>query len=127
MRIAIGQLWQESNTFNPVPTTRQDFEDFGVLRGRDLVVQMADTNELGGFIQSLRDWRERPEIIGLVRLPAWPGHPEIIGLARLGAWPGGMATAETLAWLREVLLGGVSADDLCASVAAGQADAFLSN
>jgi microcystin degradation protein MlrC len=90
MRIAIGQLWQESNTFNPVPTTRQDFEDFGVLRGRDLVEQMADTNELGGFIQSLA---------------AWPGHPEIIGLARLGAWPGGMATAETLAWLREVLLG----------------------
>jgi transcriptional regulator with XRE-family HTH domain len=29
--------------------------------------------------------------------------------------------------LREVLLGGVSADDRCASVAAGQADAFLSN
>jgi microcystin degradation protein MlrC len=90
MRIAIGQLWQESNTFNPVPTTRQDFEDFGVLRGRDLVVQMADTNELGGFVQSLAAWQKRPEIVGL---------------ARLGAWPGGMATAETLAWLREVLLG----------------------
>ena len=33
MRIAIGQLWQETNTFNPWPTTRQDFEQFGVLRG----------------------------------------------------------------------------------------------
>ena len=32
MRIAIGQLWQETNTFNPLPTTRQDFENFGVVR-----------------------------------------------------------------------------------------------
>ncbi|MES1213104.1 MAG: M81 family metallopeptidase, partial [Singulisphaera sp.] len=27
MRIAIGQLWQETNTFNPLPTTRRDFEE----------------------------------------------------------------------------------------------------
>src|SRR5712691_10368836 len=85
MRIAIGQLWQETNTFNPWPTTRQEFEQFGVLRGADLIERMADTNELGGFIQSLRSWPERPEIAGLVRLPAWPG---------------GAATFETFTWLR---------------------------
>jgi microcystin degradation protein MlrC len=89
MRIAIGQHWQETNTFNPLPTTRQDFEDFGVLRGPELVERMADTNELGGFIQSLRRWPEQPEIVGLVRLPAWPG---------------GTATAETLLWLRDELI-----------------------
>ena len=50
---------------------------------------MAETNELGGFIQTLRTWPERPEIVGLVRLPAWPG---------------GTATAETFAWLREELV-----------------------
>src|SRR5438132_3142005 len=88
MRIAIAQLWQESNTFNPLTTTRADFEQFGVLRGRELVEQMADTNELGGFIQSLRSWPERPDIVGLVRLPAWPG---------------GMATPETFVWLRQEL------------------------
>jgi microcystin degradation protein MlrC len=93
MRIAIGQLWQETNTFNPWQTTRQDFEDFGVLRGAALVEQMADTNELGGFIQSLRGWPERPEIVGLVRLPAWPG---------------GMLTAETFAWLRDELVDALS-------------------
>ena len=54
MRIGIGQLWQETNTFNPLPTTREDFEQFGVLRGAEIVERMADTNELGGFIQSLR-------------------------------------------------------------------------
>jgi microcystin degradation protein MlrC len=90
MRIAVGQLWQESNTFNPLPTTRQDFEAFGVLRGAEVVERMADTNELGGFIQSLR---------------CWPGPPEVVGLARLPAWPSGPATADTFAWLRDELVG----------------------
>jgi microcystin degradation protein MlrC len=90
MRIAIGQLWQETNTFNPLPTTRADFEAFGVLRGAELLERMADTNELGGFIQSLGMWPELPETVGLARLPAWPG---------------GMATTETAAWLREEMIG----------------------
>ncbi len=84
MRIAIGQLWQETNTFNPLPTTRADFEAFGVLRGPELLERLADTNEPGGFLQSLRGWPERPEVVGLVRLPAWPSGP---------------ATAETLDWI----------------------------
>jgi microcystin degradation protein MlrC len=88
MRVAIAQLWQESNTFNSLPTTRADFDALGVLRGRELVEQMADTNELGGFIQSLRSWPEQPEIVGLVRLAAWPG---------------GTATHETFVWLRQEL------------------------
>jgi microcystin degradation protein MlrC len=92
MRIAIGQLWQESNTFNPLSTTRADFEHFGVLRGSQLVERMADTNELGGFIQSLRGWEEQPEIVGLVRLPAWPG---------------GTATAETYDWILHEFLDGL--------------------
>src|SRR5437867_291946 len=89
MRIAIGQLWQETNTFNPLATTRRDFEDFGVLRGQEMIARMADTNELGGFIQSLRQWPERPEILGLARLPAWPS---------------GTATHGTFTWLRDVLV-----------------------
>jgi microcystin degradation protein MlrC len=86
MRIAVGQLWQESNTFNPITTTRADFEHFGIVRGPQLVERMADTNELGGFIQSLRCWPEAPEIVGLVRLPAWPSGP---------------ATPDTSAWIRQ--------------------------
>ena len=84
MRIGIGQLWQETNTFNPLPTTRRDFEEFGVLRGAELIERLADTNEPGGFIQTLRTWPEEPEIVGLVRLPAWPS---------------GSATTETFDWL----------------------------
>jgi microcystin degradation protein MlrC len=89
MRVAVGQLWQETNTFNPLPTTRADFEAFGVLRGPEVVERMADTNELGGFIQSLR---------------AWPRPVEIVGLARLPAWPAGRATHDTFRWLRDELV-----------------------
>src|SRR5262249_21742105 len=71
-------------TLNPRPTTRADFETTGVLRGAELVEKMAETNELGGFIRSLRAWPERPEIVGLVRLPVWPA---------------GTVTRATFAWL----------------------------
>lgn len=89
MRIGIGQLSQESNTFNPLPTTREDFEPFGAFRGPELVERMADTNELGGFIQALR---------------AWPESPEVVGLVRLWAWPSGPATRATFDWLRAEVL-----------------------
>lgn len=102
MRIAIGQLWQETNTLNPLPTTRADFEELGVCRGNDLVKQMADVNELGGFIQSMRTWPESPEIVGLVRLPAWPS---------------GTVSSECFEWLRSEFFAAVNA--------AGKVDAFL--
>src|SRR5882724_7601093 len=75
MRIAIGQLWQESNTLNPLPTTLADFEAFGIYEGAAIIERFADTNELGGFIQSLRAWPEPPEIVPLVRFAAWPSGP----------------------------------------------------
>ncbi|MFO0871809.1 MAG: M81 family metallopeptidase [Pirellulales bacterium] len=84
MRIALGQLWQETNTLSPLATERADFEQFGVLRGDDVVTQLAHTNEVGGFIQSLRRWPVPPELVGLVRLPAWPS---------------GLATSATFDWL----------------------------
>lgn len=75
MRIGIGQLWQESNTLNPLPTTRADFEAFGFFEGDTIVERFGETNELGGFIQSLRTWPEQPEIVGLKRYAAWPSGP----------------------------------------------------
>src|SRR5262245_8859631 len=82
MRIAIGQLWQETNTFNPLPTTRADFEPLGIYFGDELIAKMADVNEPGGFIQSVR---------------TWPAPPQLVGLARFAAWPSGPATREAIA------------------------------
>jgi microcystin degradation protein MlrC len=75
MRIAIGQLWQETNTLNPLPTTLADFEAFGICEGAEVLERFSETNELGGFIQSLRAWPEQPEIVGLTRFAAWPSGP----------------------------------------------------
>src|SRR6516162_5008811 len=75
MRIAIGQLWQESNTLNPIPTTLADFEAFRIYEGAQILDCFAETNELGGFIQSLRAWPALPEIVPLIRFAAWPGGP----------------------------------------------------
>lgn len=98
MRIAIGQISQESNTFSPLRTTRADFEQFGVIHGDDLIEQMAHTSELGGFIQSLR---------------AWPQRQEIVGLCRFMAWPGGIATADTFDWIISTFCAAVRASLPC--------------
>lgn len=102
MRIALGQLWQETNTFNPLPTTRADFEAFGVLRGETMLREMRETNELGGMIQALQ---------------SWPQPPELVGLARLPAWPSGLLTAEAFDWIKQELIDSLQA--------AGKVDAVL--
>ena len=94
MRIALGQIWQETNTLNPIRTTREDFEAFGVSRGEEMLRTMTTTNELGGFIQSLRKWPEKPELVGLVRLPAWPA---------------GRATTETFEWIQDEVISSLKA------------------
>jgi microcystin degradation protein MlrC len=102
MRIALGQLWQETNTFNPLRTTRAGFESFGVLRGEEMLRLMSHTNELGGMLQSLQ---------------AWPQPPELVGLARLPAWPAGLLTPETFDWIKDELLSSLGR--------AGKVDAVL--
>lgn len=75
MRIGIAQLWQETNTLNPQPTTRADFEQSGILRGAAVIRELADVNEPGGFLTGLTRWQRATEPVGIVRLPAWPGGP----------------------------------------------------
>ena len=54
MRIAVGQLSQETNTFNPWPTTRQDFEDFGIFRGAEPLRNVPrSVSEIGHTILSI--------------------------------------------------------------------------
>lgn len=92
MRIALGQISQESNTFSPLRTTRADFDQFGVIGGDELLERMAHTSELGGFIQSLQTWPERPQLLGLCRFMAWPG---------------GIATSDTFDWIMSTLAAAV--------------------
>ncbi len=72
MRIAIGQLWQETNTFNRNPTRLEDFENWGVAYGEDIVARYGETGEIGGFLGGLREWAADAEVVGLARFACWP-------------------------------------------------------
>ena len=86
MRIAIGQLWQETNTFNPLPTTRADFETFGVLRGSALKEQMADSNELAKIF--VEDFEAKHKY-----KPYWPAH---IAYNQMMIWAIAVERAKTM-------------------------------
>jgi microcystin degradation protein MlrC len=52
MRIYIASLWQETNTFSPLPTELDLFESGYRLRGREIIDRLAGTNtEIGGFLE----------------------------------------------------------------------------
>jgi len=71
MRIAIGMLWQETNAFNPLPTTLENFETMGIFYGDQVIEKFADVGELGGFIQAARSEKD-VELIPTMRAMAWP-------------------------------------------------------
>lgn len=72
MRIAVGQLWQETNTFNRNPTTLEGFENWGIAVGDDVVAQYGRTGELGGFLDACRTWDDTIQFPGLARFACWP-------------------------------------------------------
>lgn len=73
MPIAIGQLWQETNTFNRNPTTLADYQNWGIATGTDVLQKFGETGELAGFISGISEWKTQPELIGLARFVCWPG------------------------------------------------------
>ena len=64
MRVAVGGLMQETNSFSPVPTTLADFEAEYLLRGDEIREYFAGTNtEIAGFLtacESLADLHLTP-------------------------------------------------------------------
>ncbi|MFH1905148.1 MAG: M81 family metallopeptidase [bacterium] len=75
MKIAIAQVWQEANSFNPVLTGMKEFENFGYAKGKDVVKKFGKVSEIGGFVSEITKWKEKAEIVPLVRAVAWPGGP----------------------------------------------------
>lgn len=70
-KIAIGQIWQEQNTFSPVKTNLDDFKQFGLYCGEEIISKFSEINELGGFIKTLRQ-EKNIEIIPTIRAWSWP-------------------------------------------------------
>ena len=72
-RIAVGQILQETNTLNPKPTGRPEFELYGLERGPGVMDRYGDVGELAGFSSLPRILGEEVEWVGLVRAQAWSG------------------------------------------------------
>jgi microcystin degradation protein MlrC len=74
MRIAIAGFMHESNTFNPLPTSRDAFVQQGFAVGADLAAEWLDAHhEIGGFLASAG--REGFEPVPLLMAWATPSGP----------------------------------------------------
>ena len=74
-RIAIGQIWQEQNTFCPIKTTISDFKQNGLFYGKEVTEKFKGTNELGGFIKAAYVGND---ICDIILLQLWPGSRPFI-------------------------------------------------
>ncbi len=80
MRIAMGQLLQETNSLNPVLTQRADFELYGLVSGAAVVERYGDVGELAGFSALPEEMGHAIDWHGLLRAVAWSGGPLARGL-----------------------------------------------
>lgn len=74
MRVGLGGIWHETNTFFDRPTTMADFRSFAYFEGADLLDGLTGTGtELGGALAAARDLGV--EAVPLVFAGALPSGP----------------------------------------------------
>ncbi len=69
MRIALIHIGQETNDFNPVPTTLRDFESFGIFEGEEILRQFKGLGQVGGHLKAVEDSGLQVETVPIIR--AW--------------------------------------------------------
>lgn len=100
MRIGVAAIALEANTFNPVPTTLDDFRQGGLRTGEE-IWQLRDAHhEVGGFLSELES-----------------AGAQVVPLLAASAAPGGTLTAPAFDELRQLLHGELDG--------AGQLDGLL--
>ena len=57
MRIALIHVAQETNDFNPQPTTLRDYEAFGLYEGAEIAAKAGQFGQIGGHFQAIKDSR----------------------------------------------------------------------
>ncbi len=75
LRIALINLAQESNSFNPVLTTRAEFEAYGVHEGAEVVTLNGPKSEVGGYLAAVKEWPGEVETVPIIRAWAVAGGP----------------------------------------------------
>jgi microcystin degradation protein MlrC len=67
MRLALIHVGQETNDFNPVPTTLRDFEAFGIHEGEAILARLGAVGQVGGYLAAVAASGRTVETIPIIR------------------------------------------------------------
>ena len=67
MRIAVIHVAQETNDFNPVPTTLRDYEAFGIFEGPEIFEKLRGLGQIGGHLEAVEESGLTIESIPIIR------------------------------------------------------------
>ncbi len=67
MRIALIHVGQETNDFNPLPTTLRDYRSFGVFEGDDMLRRFRGMGQIGGYIEAVERSGKPVETVPIIR------------------------------------------------------------
>ena len=67
MRIAFIHVAQETNDFNPVPTTLADFEGYGVLEGDAIIETLKNHGQVAGHLKAVAESGLDVETVPIIR------------------------------------------------------------
>ena len=98
MRIALIHVMQETDTFNPVPTTLTDFKNVALLEGAAILSRVDPNGPIAGFLEAIRTFGKDVEVIPILRADAQSG---------------GRLSRQTLSALCQIIQSGLSAAGKC--------------
>ncbi|MGJ8529877.1 M81 family metallopeptidase [Maritalea sp.] len=67
MRIALIHIAQETNDFNPLPTTMEDYRSFGIIEGQEVLKELSDVGSIGGYLEAIRESGQNVETFPIIR------------------------------------------------------------
>ncbi len=70
MRLAVIHVGQETNDFNPIPTTLRDFESFGIYEGAEMFARLRGLGQVGGHLAAMEE-SGRADIESVPIIRAW--------------------------------------------------------
>ena len=71
MRVAIAEIVQETDSFNPIHSGLPEFERYGLYEGEEILERVPGVGMLGGFLDLAQDELDGMELIPIIR--AWAG------------------------------------------------------
>ena len=67
MRIGFIEVSQETNDFNPLPTTLADFRSYGLYEGAEIFERLGDIGPTGGYLEAVRRSGRTIESVPILR------------------------------------------------------------